>query len=408
MIKLSTLFYPLFVMGIFLFTSCEKDHMDDHDHDDHDHMDDKEYRYLRVLVSDSEATTLSLVNPWNGEISQFNAAHAQSRLYATGSKRYAAILHREDNLVETFDTGLEFHGDHVDVRGTPKFGVLSSSGLQPTHFKSSMGEIITFNDGDGTLSFGLESDVHTAGATMEQVDFGLGKHHGAMAAFSNGTYAVTIKTNAIEGALPEEVIIADRQGNKVHDATISTQGIHGNAGDGHVAVFGSVDGVLVVDMDGDQKLIPHPDDFGSAWLGGIYETNLPNKFIGYTGSKGLYMIDVEQNTITPIFESADILSFSMSFDLNKLGILEYSGELRIIDLATLSEDMKFQATSVVGKDDEGKPIFKLTERYAYLLYPAEGNLVQIALDSDHDKTTFDLGGKPYQMTLLGYETSESH
>lgn len=395
-------FVVFLLMGSLLF-SCEKDDMDIEVGEE-----DKEFRYVRLLVSDELNTDLSYLNPFNETIESFHAQYPGSSLYATESKRYAALIHRSNNLLETFDTGLEFHGDHVDVRGTPKFGALIGNSAQPTHFKSSRGELITFNDGDGTLSFGKEGDIHTVGAEMENLDLGLEKHHGAMASFSDGSYAVTEKDYTIEGSLPEKVKIVDGDGNTVHEAVISTQGIHGNASDGVYAVFGSVDGILVVESDGNQKIIDYPSDFGTVWIGSIYETNVSNKFIGFTAAKGAYLIDVAENSITAILEDTEIMKCVPSFDGNRLGLLLYSGVLKVYDLHTNSVDEEIQAISLVDKDEEGKPNMKLTSKYAYVIFPNSGELWQIPITDDGIKKVYTLGGRPYQLEILGYETNESH
>lgn len=190
----------LFALSTFVL-SCSND--DDNSETPQETI--QEYKYLRVLVSDEKTTELSFVNPVDGTASFFNAKFPKSALYTTESGRFAGIIHRADNTVETFDSGFEFHGDHVDTKGTPKFGALAGQSLLPTHFKSKLGELLTFNDGDGTLSIGKESEIHTIGATFKTVNAGLLAHHGAMASFTNGTYAITEKDNSVTGTLPEKV-----------------------------------------------------------------------------------------------------------------------------------------------------------------------------------------------------------
>ena len=140
----------LFLFALSAFAvSCSND---DDNHDEHSEETAQEYKYLRILVSDEKTTELSFVNPIDGTATFFNAKFPKSALYTTESGRFAGIIHRADNMVETFDSGFEFHGDHVDTKGTPKFGALTGQSLSPTHFKSKLGEFLTFNDGDGTLS----------------------------------------------------------------------------------------------------------------------------------------------------------------------------------------------------------------------------------------------------------------
>ena len=134
-----------------------------------------EYKFLRVLLSDEKTTEITLVNPVDGTSSFFNAKFAKSTVYTTESGRYAGIIHGANNTVETFDSGFEGHGDHVDVDGQPQFGALTGQSALPTHFKSKIGELLTFNDGDGTLSVAKESEVNTAGAKFKVINAGYNK-----------------------------------------------------------------------------------------------------------------------------------------------------------------------------------------------------------------------------------------
>ena len=388
-----------------IWAGCKKD---DHNHATPADDPTKEYKYIRVLVSDENTPILSLVNPFDGGIQSYTANFSKSAVYTTESNRYAAVVHRENNLTQTFDTGFEHHGDHIDVKGTPKFGAMIAESSQPTHFKSKKGELLIFNDGDGTLSVGNESDIHTSGIKMQTINAGLVKHHGAMATFSNGTYAVTEKDNSIAGSLPERVKIIDRTGKTLFTSTLATTGIHGNATDGIYAVFGSASGILVVTSDGQQKLIAHPSAFGTAWFGTILETSTPGKFIGYTAAKGVYLIDVSANTVSPVFENTDIMQCKTSFDRSKLGILLHSGDFRLFDLKnlTLVKDGKIIAST--ANNSTQKPQMELTNRFVYVTQPSSGELHQIMLVDFSKNTKIKVSNTPYRLTIVGHESNADH
>ena len=122
----------LSVLSIFA-VSCSND---DNENDNNLEETTQEFKYLRVLVSDETTTELTLINPEEGTATFFDAKFPKSALYTTESGRFAGIIHRADNTVETFDSGFENHGDHVDMKGTPKFGALIGTSLLPTHFRS--------------------------------------------------------------------------------------------------------------------------------------------------------------------------------------------------------------------------------------------------------------------------------
>ncbi len=400
-----------FYKALFLFTlslfavSCSND---DDNHDDHDHDHDaEEHTYVRILLSDEKTTELTLFDPHEDKISSFNAKFPKSALYTTESGRFAGIVHRDNNFVETFDSGLELHGDHIDVDDVPKFGILAASALKPTHFKSKIGEILTFNDGDGTLSVGKEADVNKSGSTFKTINAGLLAHHGAMATFTNGTYAITEKDNSVTGTLPEKVKIIDNTGKTLFDAKIATKGIHGNASDGVYAVFGSASGILVVESNGNQKLINHPEDFGTAWFGSILETASAGKFIGYTAAKGAYLIDVVAGTVKPIIANTTIMQCKVSYDHKKLAVLLHSGDFKIFNISSQQVEKEIKAIGATATDATLKPQIAVTEKFAYITSPASGELLQVNLSSSEIKKT-KVSSTPYMITILGYENSESH
>ena len=396
----------LFLFALSTFAvSCSND--DDNNDDTNPQETNQEYKYLRVLVSDEKTTELSLVNPVDATTSFFNAKFPKSALYTTESGRFAGIIHRADNTVETFDSGFEFHGDHVDTKGTPKFGFLTGQSLSPTHFKSKLGELLTFNDGDGTLSIGRESEIHTVGAKFKTLNAGLLAHHGAMASLKNGTYAITEKDNSITGTLPEKVKIIDNTGKTLFDAKLVTKGIHGNATDGTYAVFGSASGILVVESNGNQKYVAHPVDFGTAWFGTILETAYTGKFVGYTAAKGAYLIDVINNTVKPIFENTKIMQCKVSYNHKKIGVLLHSGEFRLFDLNTLQLEKTANIISATAEDSTQKPQLELTEKFVYITSPTTGELLQVNL-STLATTKIKTSATPYRITLFGHENSVAH
>lgn len=396
----------LFLFALSTFAvSCNND--DDNIENGGSQETTQEFKYLRILVSDEKSNEISLVNPVEGTATFFNAKFPKSALYTTESGRFAGIIHRADNTVETFDSGFENHGDHVDLKGTPKFGALIGQSLSPTHFKSKKGELMTFNDGDGSLSVGKESEIHTVGATFKTINAGLLAHHGAMATFTNGTYAITEKDNSVTGTLPEKVKIIDNTGKTLFDAKLITKGIHGNASDGTYAVFGSASGVLVVESNGNQKLIPAPADFDSAWFGTILETAYAGKFVGFTAAKGAYLIDVVANTIQPILENTKIMQCKVSYNYKKLGILMHSGEIKLFDLNSLQLDKNATVIAETASDSEQKPQLELTQAFAYITSPNTGELLQVNLATMAIKK-IKTSNTPYRITIFGYESSTGH
>lgn len=391
--------------ALFTITSCDNNSEDVQPGED----PNAEFRHIRVLVSDENSTEISLVNPFRNEVTAFQAKYPTAALYTTESGRFAGLVHRTNNMLETFDIGLEFHGDHVDVKGTPKFGALVGESALPTHFKSKRGEILTFNDGDGTISIGKESDIHTPNMKMRVVNANLKAHHGAMAHFMNGSYAITEKDNSIPGTLPERVKIIDASGQTKFESTTATKGIHGNATDGKTAVFGSASGILVVNENGTQKLIPHPADFGTTWFGTIMETSKESLFLGYTAAKGVYLINTVTNEITAIHESTDIMQAKTSLNNNRIAILTHSGDMVYKDIFTGNTIKSNTALlPATAKDEKQKPQMVISGKFAYITQPKSGEVLMVNINNPSTQQRFKVSNTPYRITVMGYENNEVH
>jgi hypothetical protein len=76
---------------------------------------DKEYRFVRVLVTDEQASTLTQITPTTAAIESFNTKFPLANIYPTASGRFAAVLYQNQNLVEMFETGLESREGHAQM-----------------------------------------------------------------------------------------------------------------------------------------------------------------------------------------------------------------------------------------------------------------------------------------------------
>jgi len=191
-------------------------------------------------------------------------------------------------------------------------------------------------------------------------------------------------------------------------STVETKGIHGNASDGKVSLFGSSSGVLVVESTGAQRLIAHPVNFGTAWFSSIYEAKGANKFIGYSAAVGAYIIDVTSNKVTPVIESADLIQVKMDYAGNNLIAFLHSGEVKIYDLATNALKKSGSIVSAVAKDETQKPQLEATTKYLYVTQPKTGELLKIDIKDLSKVDKIKVSPTPYRLSILGIESNESH
>lgn len=388
-------------LGAVLLSSCDKDK-------DVDPNDTLEYKHIRVLVTDRESNQVTLLSPRADQTETFQTLFPAAALYTTASGRYAVLTHRLQNAIQAFDTGLENHGDHADVKGTPKWAGITSSGLRPTHFKSKGAEVMLFNDGDGSLSIANEGQFHNTGATFKHIQPGNVAHHGAMTKFSNGTYAITEKDGSIGSTLPERVKVIDVTGKVLYPSTIQTKGIHGNASDGSVALLGSASGILVVEQTGKQRLIPHPADFGTAWFGTILWAETAGVFVGFTAAKGAFLIDVKTDRITPLVASDDIMQCKLDYTGAHLMVLMHSGEARVYNLKTKALVTSGQILPATAKDETLKPQLEATSKYLYITQPKSGELLVVRVGALSDTRRIKVSAVPHRLTILGMESSIDH
>lgn len=377
-------------------TSCDKE---DHEHD----KPEAESAYARLLVSDKTSNNVTLLNPAKNEQSSFEATHGGSAVYASATGRWAAVVNTANNLVEFFDTGIEQHDDHVHIKGTPKWGKTKSTAPKPSHVYGSHNKVSIFNDGNGSISYVGEGELHTVAAPTTVVTGEA--HHGAMILFDNGNYAVTHKNNTVSGTLPEQVKIVNAQGAVVNGPSVSTQGIHGDAGDGQQALFGSASGVLVVKQTGEQRLIPYPAGAGSNWLSTIYYAKKARTFLGSRNNYGVFRIDVNGNTMTQVGSATKLVRVALDAEGETILVLDEEGTLAVYDAATGAR----KASRSLGGLLDAKtatPYLAASRRYVYVTNAPGGKVHMLRKEDLADKETFAVNGAPFRLALVGADVDD--
>lgn len=361
-----------------------------------------ENAYVRLLVADKTSNALTLLSPAKNEQATFQATHGGSSLYPVGTGRWAVVANSTNNLVEFFDTGIERHDDHVHVVGTPKWGLTRATAPTPSHVYSSHNRVSIFHDGDASISHVAENQLHTAAAPA---NFRTGTaHHGAMVLFNNGTYAVTHKNNTVSGALPEQVKLVNAQGAVVHAPVVSTQGIHGDAGDGQQALFGSSSGVLVVKQTGEQRLIPYPAGAGTNWLSTIYYAKAARTFLGARNGYGVFRIDPAAGTMTQVGSTARFVRAALDEEGETMLVLGEDGTLTVYDAATGNRRTS-RSLSGLLEVAAATPYLAASRHYVYITNAPQGKVHMLRKDNLAEHGTFSVGGAPLRITLVGADVA---
>lgn len=384
--------FYLFIFLLTAFAACKKDSTIEP-------QKTEENKFVRLLIADAEDKTLTFINPVTNQQSTFQAQFAVNNIYPTASKRYAGVVNATNNHVSFFDSGVEAHGDHAHLKGTPKWALTSSLAIKPTHFYSLGNEIAIFNDGDASLSLIAEDKLHTQAQTNHVVVDRA--HHGAVVIFSNGSYAVTEKDNSISGALPERVKIVNATGQVLHASSIATKGIHGDAGNGTTAIFGTVGGMLIIKSDGTQNLVNWPSEIGEAnWLSTIYYGKASQKFLGFKSKFGAYILDPSQNSFTKVITSNNIRSAVFDADGKDILVLLEDGTVQLYSGSSLAklQEVKLNITFGAGAL---VPNVTATKHFVYVTNPNGGEIIKLERDNFSKQSKISVAGKPTKIIMLG-------
>ena len=322
------------------------------DHDDHDdHMDEGDDHHGeligRLLIGDGEAGNLSVIDLETGEVEQdlFDLGSRAGRIYATESGRYAIAVSSDANTAHVFDGGiyLEPHGDHFDlVEGDISKLPLDLSGDRPSHLYVGDEWATIFYDGSGEVVLINEHELEEHGEDYVPDSFNAGPQHGAAVPLEGDLFAVSIQhpnyaQDPGEYRLPIGAEIWNLDGNVLHRAE-GCPGLHGDAGNGHMAVFGCIGGVLMVEAhDGhyEDAFISgpagSPEDFRLTSVWGYHGLD---HFFALGSAVGLYIVEPEEghmDLLIPSTESLRPIQVHIGHGGESLLVVMSDGELRLYD-----------------------------------------------------------------------------
>ena len=290
------------------------DDHDDHGHDEHamdEHGHDEHGEEVlgRLLIGDGETGMMSVIDLEHGDVEQdaFDLGSRAGRIYSTKNGRFAIAVSSDANNAHVFDGGiyLEAHGDHFDlVEDDVERLDIDLSGDRPSTCTWASEWATIFYDGSGDIVFLNEHELEEEGSNYVPPVLNAGPQHGAALPLDGDLFAITTQHPDYDSApedyrLPIGAYISDLEGNIIHSAD-GCEGLHGDASNGHVAVFGCMGGVLVLEEhDGhfdDDFIGPpagSPEDFRitSVWgYPGLHH------FFGLGSAVGLYIIEPEDGS----------------------------------------------------------------------------------------------------------------
>ena len=301
----------------------------------------------RLLIGDGETGMMSVIDLEHGDVEQdaFDLGSRAGRIYSTKNGRFAIAVSSDANTAHVFDGGiyLEAHGDHFDLveDDVASLGI-DLSGDRPAHLYVGSEWATIYYDGSGDVVFLNEHELEEEGSVYAPPKLNFGAQHGAAVPLEGDLFAISLQhpdydSDPAEYRLPIGAQISDLEGNIIHSAE-GCEGLHGDAGNGHMAVFGCVGGVLVLEEHGD-----HFDDYFIGPPAGSPEDFRLTSIWGYPGldhffalgsAVGLYLVEPEEGAMEqfiPASEDLMPINVAMSHDGEALLVVMSDGELRMYD-----------------------------------------------------------------------------
>ena len=384
-----------------------------------DHAGEEQDKALgRLLIGDGERGALSVIDLESGEVAQdrFDLVERAGRIYPTKSGRFAIAVSSDANTAHLLDGGifLEAHGDHHDLVEVPaqRLGI-ELEGDRPVHLYVGGEWAAIFYDGSGDVVLVNEHELEEQGAAYVPVRFNVGPHHGAAVPLEHDLIATTIKHPDFpanpDARLPIGAEIRDMDGNVQYRAE-GCDKLHGDAGNGHVAVFGCVGGALAVEAhDGEYGDVfvaapeGSPEDFR---LTSVWGYPGLDHFFALGSAVGLYLVDPEEGAmeqLIPATEELRPIQVAFSHDGEALLVVMSDGELRMYDAhdADLLASNSGFLTSPVETGFWARPHLASASGAIFITDSVGGKVLQLDTHDLEVAGHWDVAGKPTKIAFVG-------
>ncbi len=374
----------------------------------------------RLLIGDGETGMMSIVDLEHGDVDQdaFDLGSRAGRIYSTKSGRFAIAVSSDANAVNVFDGGiyLEAHGDHFDQveNEVGRLGI-DLSGDRPVHLYVGTEWATIFYDGSGDVVFLEEHELEEEGSAYSPPRLNFGPQHGAAVPLEGDLFAVSAQhpdyaSNPADYRLPVGAEIVDLEGNVLHRDE-GCEGLHGDAGNGEMAAFGCMGGVLVVEAhDGDYEGMfigppaDSPEDFRITSVWGYPGLD---HFFGLGSAVGLYVVDPEEGSMEQFISASEDgsnpINVSMSHDGEALLVVMSDGELRMYDAHDL--DLLASADDFLTEPVEtgfwARPHVVTAPGAVFITDSIGGEVMQL---DDHDLEVvnhWEVEGNPTKIAFVG-------
>ena len=396
-------------VDVLAFDAHGHDDHADHDHADHDHAG---VAPARLAVADGKDAVVHLLDVESGDVLATFGVASPARVYAGADGTLAYAVQMDGNQVNIIDTGIRFepHDDHLHLELVePALLDFALTGTRPIHFVAHDDQIAIFNDGDGVAALFNESMVRRGGE-VTLIDSGR-PHHGVAVPLGDAVLISLPDPNDPEAALPVGVSVRNLDSEEIADFDGCPR-LHGEASIGHDAVaFGCVDGVLIVERDGDgwsSRKIDNPvENPNNSRVGTLIYNEHSGLLVGNFSREGITLFDLEAGVMTPVVLPVPMWAFTWSqHDPHEVLVLTVDGVLHALDgesgeiLASL-EVMEGFGVPQQGEQGVLRPLMIAAGDMAYISAPNTGEVIEVNLIEMAVERRIPAGSAPFALAAFG-------
>ncbi|MEM6429947.1 MAG: hypothetical protein AAF708_11965 [Deinococcota bacterium] len=361
----------------------------------------------RLLLADSTGI-VHVMDTVTGEIVTTFDLHEENeeaaRLYVGPNEQHVFAVLRTSNMVRVLDSGYVSGSNGADL-ADPALLEFSLQTMMPTHFDIYGDNIVSFNDGDGSVTVFTE-DIFNGGGTTTTFFTGL-SHHG-VGVMVDDTLIATNPTT--ESRLPVGPAVFNADGEIVASFD-NCPGLHGKAIlAGDRVAFGCDDGVSIISRSGDTWETTKIAEDAEARIGNFTYQAETGVLLGNWGDDSYALVDVDAQTISEVSLPLNIWLAPPAFNplnANEVVVLTQDGSLHTVE-ATTGEVVATAAEIITAYEEPAdentrapRPALAISGSYAYLSDPTGGTVHVINLSDMSEVAVMDLGVHITSIAVLG-------